>query len=289
MGTCTLIQHPSTRRKLVRTRQQIPPTNHCTFERERQGKAAGRIIEFPNDTLNIAQRLETDIENCRLLQQGGRRGKEREREWCGVGWWWERWELLFSEKKSREGKRKNIFFLKKKNNDKKKKENEKFFFKKKKGPKEVPPVTLCRSFFKTFHGVLFMAFRELFGALPHPEKEGPTPQARKEANFHPQTAGPTFIAKGQPPFQEGPTPLQGGMANTDSKKEGPTTSEEKNKPEKERPTHHLEKEGPIRRKGQNPHLKDRTNSHPKNDRPNPNPREEGLIYYHNYYYKYNYN
>ena len=38
------------------------------------------------------------------------------------------------------------------------------------------------------------------------------------------------------------------------------------------PTYHLEKEGPIRRKGLNPHQKDRTNSHPKNDWPTA-PRE----------------
>ena len=67
----------------------------------------------------------------------------------------------------------------------------------------------------------WLSFQRFSGAFrsfaPHPEgransipREG---KAEKEANFHPQTAGPTFIAKGQLPFQE-------GVGTTASKKEG---------------------------------------------------------------------
>ena len=59
--------------------------------------------------------------------------------------------------------------------------------------------------------LIFRAFRELFEALPHT-----------------QTAGPTFIAKGQPP-QEGRARRR---SQTPLKKK-------KNNPEKEGPTHHL--------------------------------------------------
>ena len=128
----------------------------------------------------------------------------------------------------------------------------------------------------------------------------------QEANFHPQTAGPTFIL----PFQEGMGPL---TARVKGNKEGPTTTEEKNQPRerranlppreervnsKEGPTHSEKarttfipkgqvQEGPNppqfeegqkftpqERKGQNPHRKDRTNSHPKNDKPTSNHEKE---------------
>ena len=48
-------------------------------------KAAGRIIEFSNDILKNYTKVKTDVENCRLLQQGvgeGERGRE-ERGWEG--------------------------------------------------------------------------------------------------------------------------------------------------------------------------------------------------------------
>ena len=90
--------------------------------------------------------------------------------------------------------------------------------KKKKGQKRYLPRRYVDAFFKAFHSFLFRAFRVLLQAFgckkeepnPNHEKKGPNPQpqegrAEKEANSHSQKAGPTFIAKGQPPFQEGPT------------------------------------------------------------------------------------
>ena len=119
---------------------------------------------------------------------------------------------------------------------------------KKRGPEKGTSRDAISRLFQDFSWLSFQGFSGAFrGFAPPPEgrannlpREG---KAEKEANSNPQTAGPTFIAKGQPPVQE-------GMGTTD-----------------------IKKEGPIGRKGQNPHHKDRTV--PKNDRPTPTSRRKG--------------
>ena len=112
-------------------------------------------------------------------------------------------------------------------------------------------MTLFRSFFLDFSWLSIQGLSGAFrGFVPLPEGRANLPpregKAQKEANFHPQTAKPTFTAKGQLPFQE-------GMGTTDSKKEGqegPTTTEEKKKQQpRERRANSPSREGRANTKG----------------------------------------
>ena len=114
------------------------------------------------------------------------------------------------------------------------------------------------AFFSGFRVFFLWAFRSFFQSST-PRKKGQTPQKEKEtdkeSNPHPQKAGPTFIAKGQPPLQK-------GMANTESKKEGQegrVNQHQKKTGMGQTPTH--------RKKGQPPHL--------EKEGPNTNPETRG--------------
>ena len=137
----------------------------------------------------------------------------------------------------------------------------------------------------------------------NPKKEGPTPTPRRNGqpsisrrtgqsptNSHPENAGPTFIPKDQPPRRAN-LHSKKEWRTLKTRKEGPTTTKERRARAKIQPrkgivkTHTPRRKGQLprgrtkgqlpRRKGQPPHQRDRTNSHPKKDRPTQPPRRKG--------------